>query len=88
MLTAQLLVPFGNAVIVNPREVLGKIRASTLVDVAGGISWKKYNVELYVSNLFDKRNDLTRFVACSSCSRTLVVPGTPRTIGLRVGTKF
>jgi outer membrane receptor protein involved in Fe transport len=72
----------------NPREILGKIRSSTLVDLAAGIDWRKLNVELYVSNLFDKRNDISRFVACSSCFRTNVVPGTPRTIGLRVGTKF
>ncbi|QDP20152.1 TonB-dependent receptor [Sphingomonas xanthus] len=78
----------GTGGIVNPREVLGKIRASTLVDVAGGISWQRYNIELYVANLFDKRNDLSRFVTCSSCFQTKILPGTPRTIGLRVGTRF
>ena len=82
------LVPYGEGVYANPREFLGKLRSSTLVDLAGGVDWRRYSVELYVSNLFDKRNDLTRFVQCGSCTRTLVVPGTPRTIGLRVGTKF
>ncbi len=82
------LLQVGTFTVVNPRDYLGKVRASTLVDLAAGIDWRRYNVELYVSNLFDKRNELSRFVACSSCTRTLVVPGTPRTIGLRVGAKF
>ncbi|MBA3666503.1 MAG: TonB-dependent receptor [Sphingomonas sp.] len=73
---------------VNPRDFLGKIRGATLIDLAAGIDWRRFDVELYVSNLFDKRNDLSRSVACGSCTRTLVVPGTPRTIGLRLGTKF
>jgi len=82
------LVPYGELVYANPREFLGKLRSYTLVDLAGGIDWRRYNIDLYISNLFDKRNDLSRFVACGSCTRTLVVPGTPRTIGLRIGTKF
>jgi len=41
-----------------------------------------------VFNLFDKRNDLSRFVNCGSCTRTVVVPGRPRTIGIRAGIKF
>ena len=82
------LVPYGEGVYANPRDYLGKLRSYALVDLAGGIDWRRYSIELYVSNLFDKRNDLSRFVQCGSCTRALVVPGTPRTIGLRVGTKF
>ena len=73
---------------VNPRDFLGKLRAYTLVDLAAGVDFRRFDVELFVQNLFDKRNDLSRFTSCSSCTRTLVVPGTPRTIALRVGTKF
>jgi iron complex outermembrane receptor protein len=73
---------------VDPNSFLGRIRASTLVDAATGIDWRNMNLELYVSNLFDKRNDLSRGTACSICTRTLIVPGTPRTIGLRAGYKF
>ena len=68
--------------------LLGKLPAYALADAAAGIDWKSFNVELFVSNMFDKRNQLTRFVACSICTRVLVVPGTPRTIGLRAGYKF
>jgi len=72
----------------DPNSFLGRIKGSTLVDVYAGYDWKKYNVELYVSNLFDERNELSRFVVCSICTATKIVPGRPRTIGLRLGTKF
>ena len=76
------------AVRTNPATFLGRLRAYTLVDAATGLDWRSFNVELYVANLFDKRNDLSRGTACSICERTLIVPGTPRTIGLRAGYKF
>ncbi len=72
----------------NPNIFQGKIRSATLFDVATGLDWKTFDVELFVTNLFDKRNDLSRGVSCGSCTRTLVVPGTPRVIGLRAGYKF
>ena len=78
----------GTGEIVNPNDFQGKIRASTLVDVAAGLDWPTWNVELYARNLFDERNDLSRFVACGSCTRALVVSGRPRTIGIRAGMKF
>ena len=71
-----------------PNVFQGKIHASTLVDLFAGLDWPKYSVEIYGTNIFDKRNELSRFTACGSCTRALVVPGRPRTIGLRVGYKF
>jgi iron complex outermembrane receptor protein len=72
----------------DPNSFLGRLRAYSLVDVSTGLDWRNMNLELYVSNVFDKRNDLSRGTACSICERTLIVPGTPRTIGLRAGYKF
>jgi outer membrane receptor protein involved in Fe transport len=72
----------------NPNLWLGKIRSAALFDAFAGLDWPKYSLELYATNLFDNRNDLSRGVNCGSCTRTLVVPGRPRTIGLRVGAKF
>jgi iron complex outermembrane recepter protein len=69
-------------------DLLGKISSSTLVDVFSGYDWDRYNVELFVTNLFDDRNELSRFVVCSICTQVKVVPGRPRTIGLRLGAKF
>src|SRR5207248_970 len=73
---------------VNPNVFQGKLRAAALVDLFAGLDFPKYNVELFGTNVFDKRNDLSRFTACGSCTRALVVPGRPRTIGLRAGYKF
>jgi outer membrane receptor protein involved in Fe transport len=73
---------------VNPNSYLGRLRASTLVDLFAGYDWDKYSAELFVSNVFDERNELARFVACSICTRTYILPGRPRTIGIRLGTRF
>jgi outer membrane receptor protein involved in Fe transport len=73
---------------INPNDYLGRIGASTLVDAFLGYGWRDYTAELFVTNLFDERNELARFVACSICTQTRVLPGRPRTIGFRVGTRF
>lgn len=72
----------------NPNDFLGRVKASTLVDLFAGFNWQNYNFELFATNLFDERNELTRAVVCSVCTRTKIVPGRPRTIGLRLGAKF
>jgi outer membrane receptor protein involved in Fe transport len=72
----------------NPNVFQGKLRSATLVDLFAGLDWPSWNVEAFVTNLFDKRDDLSRQTACASCTRALVVPGRPRTIGLRAGYKF
>jgi len=68
--------------------LIGKIRGSTLVDLFLGYDWSKYNAELFVTNVFDTRNDIARLVVCSICTQVKIIPGRPRTIGLRIGTKF
>jgi outer membrane receptor protein involved in Fe transport len=73
---------------INPNDYLGRLRASTLVDLFAGYDWDRYSAELFVSNVFDERNELARFVACSICTRTYVLPGRPRTIGVRIGARF
>ena len=72
----------------DPNIFQGRIRSSTLVDLFAGFDWPRYSLEIYGTNIFDERNELSRFTACGSCTRALVVPGRPRTIGLRVGAKF
>ena len=62
-----------------------RLRYSTWLPAS---TWPKFSLEFYAQNVFDKRNDLSRYVACASCTRVLVVPGTPRTVGLRAGYKF
>jgi outer membrane receptor protein involved in Fe transport len=67
---------------------IGKIRASTVVDLFAGYDWGTYSVELFGANIFDERNELSRLVVCSICTQVKIVPGRPRTIGLRAGVKF
>ena len=56
------------------------IPASTLVDLFFGYDWSKYSAELFATNVFDDRNQLSRFVVCSICTRVKIVPGRPRTV--------
>ena len=59
-----------------------------MVDLFAGYDWSNYTVELFGTNIFDKRNELARFTACGACTRLHIIPGRPRTIGLRAGMKF
>ena len=72
----------------NPNIFQGKFTPPRLVDLFAGLDWQKYSLELFATNVFDERNELSRFTACGSCTRALVVSGRPRTIGLRAGVKF
>ena len=69
-------------------QMLGRIKSSTLVDLFAGYEWNKMNFEIFATNVFDERNELSRFVVCSICTQVKIVPGRPRTIGFRVGTRF
>jgi len=73
---------------VNPNVFQGRLRSATLVDLFAGLDWPRWNLEVFGTNIFDKRDDLSRQTACGSCTRALVVPGRPRTIGIRAGVKF
>lgn len=73
---------------VNPNDYLGRLHAFAQVDLFTGYEWGDYSAELFVSNLFDERSELSRFVACSICTRTYIFTGTPRTIGVRLGARF
>ncbi len=68
--------------------LLGKIKSSTLIDLFAGYTWGNYSVELFGTNIFDERNELSRLVVCSICTQVKIVPGRPRTIGIRAGMKF
>jgi outer membrane receptor protein involved in Fe transport len=72
----------------DPNDITGKLHAYTLVDVFAGFDWSRYNIELFATNLFDERNELSRFVVCNLCTSNKIVPGRPRTIGLRLGARF
>ena len=73
---------------INPNDFVGRIRSSTLVDLFAGYNWGNYSLELFAKNLFDKRNDVSRFVVCSICTQSKIVAGRPQTIGIRAGVRF
>ena len=75
---------------INPNDALGRIKSSTLVDLFAGYEWGRYSFEVFGENIFDERNELSRFTSCNSsyCYRLHIVPGRPRTIGIRAGAKF
>jgi iron complex outermembrane receptor protein len=71
---------------------LGKLPASTIVDLFAGYDWRNMSLEVFGTNIFDERNQLSRFIICGSfCNAPEfihIVPGRPRTIGIRAGMKF
>jgi outer membrane receptor protein involved in Fe transport len=72
---------------------LGYLPASTIVDLFAGYDWRNMSFEVFATNVFDTRNQLSRFFICGvNCSASQdylhIVPGRPRTIGIRAGMKF
>ncbi len=68
---------------------MGRIRASTTADFVVGYEWSNLSAELFMDNAFDQRGELSRFENCGQCNlRINIVPIQPRTIGLRLGSKF
>ena len=67
---------------------IGRLEAYTYADFAAGINWSRLSIEAFVANAFDTRAQISRGIACGPCTRAYVNVVTPRTIGLRVGTKF
>ena len=72
----------------NPNSIFGRLKSSTLVDLFAGYDWHDYSFELFTTNVFDERNELARITACGACLRLHIIPGRPRTFGVRVGAKF
>ena len=72
-----------------PAATIGELPAFSTVNLAFGVDWEKLNIELFASNVFDERGQISRFLQCGQCGqRPYVVPIQPRTIGLRVGYDF
>ncbi len=69
---------------------LGKLPSYGVLDLATGAVRNGLSVELTLTNVTDKRGQLTRFVECATttCTQPYVIPTQPFTIGLHVGQKF
>ena len=72
-----------------PAATIGELPAFTTVNLAFGIDFGKLNAELFASNVFDERGQLSRYLQCGQCGqRPYIVPIQPRTIGMRLGYDF
>lgn len=94
-------LPFGQVAVVYQTQtspslrgdwtrIMGMMPAYALVDLSGGLSRGTFSVQLYVSNVADRRAQLSRFTATTTSvdPQTYVVPAQPRTIGVTVSQKF
>jgi outer membrane receptor protein involved in Fe transport len=83
------IVQPGTGAIVNPAALTGRLHSYTTADFAFGLEWSRITAELFVENAFDERAQLTRFQQCGQCfQRPYIVTNTPRTIGVRLGSRF
>ncbi len=72
-----------------PAATIGELPAFASVNLAFGVEFEHLNLELFASNVFDERGQVSRYLQCGQCgSRPYVVVINPRTIGLRVGYDF
>jgi iron complex outermembrane receptor protein len=69
---------------------LGSIPAYALFDLSSGVEKNGLSVQLALTNVADKRAQLTRYVECATttCTQPYIIPTQPRTIVLKVGQKF
>ena len=73
----------------NPAALTGRLAAYTTVNLAFGAEWDKWTAELYIENLTDERGQLARYQECGECfQRPYIITNTPRTLGVRLGSKF
>ena len=73
----------------NPAALTGKLAAYSTVNLAFGAEWDTWTAELYIENATDERAQLARYQECGECfQRPYIITNTPRTFGIRLGSKF
>jgi len=72
------------------QQTIGDMPGYALFDFSTGMQKNGLTGQFYISNVFDKRAQLTRFVECATttCSQPYIIPSQPRTFGLKFGQKF
>ena len=76
-------------ILIDPAKLQGEIPAFTTVDLSFGADFGRWTTELYIDNLTDERAQTARYIECGFCQQrpyAIVMP--PRTVGIRLGTKF
>ena len=93
--------PFGQASVVyqtetapnlkqNEQTIVGFMPSWYQLDLSGGATHNDTQVTLYITNVTDKRGQLTRFANITPAhdNQTYIVPTQPRTIGLQISQNF
>lgn len=75
---------------VDNTQVVGIQPAYGLLDLTAGVERDNMHVQLVVTNVADRRAQLTRFVQCTVnvCEQPYIIPSRPRTISIQFGQKF
>jgi outer membrane receptor protein involved in Fe transport len=71
-------------------RILGNTPSYALVDLSGGASFGASTLQLVVTNVMDRRAQLSRFTAIAPQvdNQVYVIPSQPRTIAVKFGQKF
>jgi iron complex outermembrane recepter protein len=72
------------------RTAIGVQPGFATTDLSFGAERNTYNLQLFITNVFDERGQIFRYSTCGSCSSVAnyAVPTQPRTVGVRFGQKF
>lgn len=82
------------------RDIIGDLPSYTTADASIGVKNDRWSAEIFVRNLFDENGALTKTIQCgeSKCGdpegktaiggKVYTIVTQPRTIGLKIGTKF
>ena len=72
------------------QAVIGKQPAYGIFDLSTGMEKSGMNIQLVVSNVLDRRAQISRFVQCTVgvCTQPYIIPNQPRTIAIKFGQKF
>ncbi|HKE97269.1 MAG TPA: TonB-dependent receptor [Povalibacter sp.] len=78
------------ALLPDDNTVLGTNDAYGIADFSAGFAKDSFNFGIFVSNAFDERASLSRFVQCRTdiCDKPYILTNQPRTYGVKFGQKF
>lgn len=72
------------------KDILGRLKAYTQVDLSAGLARDNWNLELSALNVFDEIGDTFRSSQCDAavCQKPYIRPLRPRTLQIKFGQKF
>ena len=80
-----------SALSISDRDILGRQRPYTSIDLSTGLGFDSIDVEIFVKNLLDERGETFRYAECATATcgvEPYVGVIQPRTVGLRFSQRF